>query len=42
MANGERAVVNKHVSAHVEKGTGAVTFLFEVQSSPKLSPSPRP
>ena len=36
MANGERAVVNKHVSAHVEKGTNAVTFLFEVLPGPCL------
>ena len=36
MANGERAVVNKHVSAHVETGTNAVTFLFEVLPGPCL------
>mmetsp|Transcript_9119 Transcript_9119/g.15473 ORF Transcript_9119/g.15473 Transcript_9119/m.15473 type:complete len:201 (+) Transcript_9119:2-604(+) len=36
LANEEAAVVNKHVTAHVDEGSDQVTFLYEVQPGPCL------
>jgi DNA mismatch repair protein MSH2 len=36
LANEERAVVNRHVTAHVDEESDEVTFLYEVQPGPCL------